>query len=68
MEDIIDDKINEEKTKFRSNDFFIDISNFKLLNEDITYEEDFEDNMEEVKGNENTFTNVEKSSIDIIFI
>ena len=68
IEDIIDDKINEEKTKFRSNDFFIDISNFKLLNEDITYEEDLEVNMEEVKGNENTFTNVEKSSIDINFV
>ena len=34
-----------EKDKFKSNDFFIDISNFKLLNNDVTYEEEEEDNV-----------------------
>ena len=36
----ISEKIDKEKQKFKSSDFFIDISNFKLLNEDVTYEED----------------------------
>ena len=36
----IAEKIDKEKQKFKSNDFFIDISNFKLLNQDVTYEED----------------------------
>ena len=34
-----------EKDKFKSNDFFIDISNFKLLNNDVTYDEEEEDNV-----------------------
>ena len=68
IENIIEDKINEEKTKFRSNDFFIDISNFKLLNDDVTYEEDIDENMEEIKGNDNTFTNIQKNPLDINFV
>ena len=67
-ENILEDKIseiNEEKTKFRSNDFFIDISNFKLLNNDVTFEEELEENLDEIK---NDFTNIDKIPLDINFI
>ena len=60
---IIEDKINEDNTKFRSNDFFIDISNFKLLNEDVTFEEELEEN--EYK---NDFTDIQKMPLDINFV
>ena len=33
-------QINSDKYKFKSNEFFIDLSNFQLLNEVLTYEED----------------------------
>ena len=65
IENIIEDKINEEKTRFRSNDFFIDISNFKLLNEDVTYEEELE---EENNEGDNTFANIQKTPLDINFV
>ena len=67
------DKKNIEK--FKSNDFFIDISNFKLLNEDVTYEEDDDEGgepnqiFEEKKDdNQNTFVHIEKKPIDINFV
>ena len=66
------DKKNIEK--FKSNDFFIDISNFKLLNADVTYEEEFEEDPDELKvlqgdnSRENSFTNLTKSPLDINFV
>lgn len=30
------------------------------MNDVVTYEEDIDENMEEVKGNDNTFTNIRK--------
>ena len=66
LENIIDDKINAEKTKFRSNDFFIDISNFKLLNEDVTYEEELEE--ENNDGGDKSFANIQKCPLDINFV
>jgi len=65
-ENIIEDKINEEKTKFRANDFFIDISNFKLLNEDVTFEDELEENQDE--DIKNDFTNIQKTPLDINFV
>ena len=65
IENIIEDKINAEKTRFRSNDFFIDISNFKLLNEDVTFEEELE---EENNDGDNSFTNIQKCPLDINFV
>ena len=41
--------VDFKNKKFNPNDFFIDISNFKLNNIDITYEEDEEDLVEEEK-------------------
>ena len=66
IENIIEDKINEEKTKFRANDFFIDISNFKLLNEDVTFEDELEENQDE--DIKNDFTNIQKTPLDINFV
>ena len=50
-------------------------SNFKLLNEDVTYEEDDDEGgepnqiFEEKKDdNQNTFVNIEKKPIDINFV
>ena len=59
---------NAEKTKFRSNDFFIDISNFNLLNKDVTFEEEIEE--EEIRSSkvDNSFTNIQKSPLDINFV
>ena len=66
---------NSEMEKFKSNDFFIDISNFKLLNNDVTFEED-----EDIEGDpkqiyeekinvaEDNFVNINKSPVDINFI
>ena len=65
IENIIEDKINAEKTRFRSNDFFIDISNFKLLNEDVTFEEELE---EENNDGDNSFANIQKCPLDINFV
>ena len=59
------------KTKFRSSDLFIDISNFNLLNKDITYDDDMEE--EEINSDINNdkgidnFMNIEKSVLDINF-
>ena len=60
---IIEDKFNDENKKFRANDFFIDISNFKLLNEDVTFEEELEEN-----SYKNDFTNIQKMPLDINFV
>ena len=65
-ENLIDDKINTDKTKFRSNDFFIDISNFKLLNEDITYEDELEEAND--MDNDTSFANIQKAPLDINFV
>ena len=66
IENIIDDKINTDKIKFRSNDFFIDISYFKLLNEDITYDDELEEN-NDIENN-TSFTNIQKAPLDINFV
>ena len=60
---IVEENLKEENTKFRSNDFFIDISNFKLLNEDVTFEEELEENLYK-----NDFTDIQKVPLDINFI
>ena len=71
--EIIED--SRENRKFNSNDFFIDISNFKLLNKDITYEEDDDLEIEskqidEEKKNLNTDNEFQiiESPLDINFI
>jgi len=75
IENVVEEKIlNRDRIRFRSNDFFIDISNFKLLNADVTYEEEFEEDPDEIKAlqddnsKENSFTNLTKSSLDINFV
>ena len=59
------------KTKFRSSDLFIDISNFNLLNKDITYDDDMEEEEinSDINNNKSTdnFMNIEKASLDINF-
>ena len=75
--EIIDtsDKKNPEIEKFKSNDFFIDISNFKLLNNDVTFEEDEDENggpkqiyEEKININEDNFININKNPLDINFV
>ena len=69
----ITEKIDKEKQKLKSNDFFIDISNFKLLNDDITYEDE-DDDQENESGNIyeekiNIDTNITKKNLlDINFV
>ena len=65
----------KEKKKFKSNDFFIDISNFQLLNKDVTFEEDNDEEIENKKINEeninlnvNNEAQINKSPFDINFI
>ena len=72
--DTSENKLNELE-KFKSNDFFIDISNFKLLNTDVTFEEDEDDNEEpkqiyeeKININEDNFVKINKSPIDINFV
>jgi phosphatidylinositol 4-kinase len=69
-----------KNTKFKPNDFFIDISNFELNNADLTYEEEDDDMLEEeelpggniqndlYKGNNNDFINLRKTLLDINFV
>ena len=64
---------NKKKEKFKSTDFFIDISNFQLLNKDITYEEDEDDqlidkNIYEDKTNINEEIKINKNILDINFV
>ena len=72
---------NSLEYKFKSNEFLIDLSNFKLLNEDLTLEEDddFEfDKEENIKTNKqndlyndkigDNFVNINKGISDINFI
>ena len=67
---------NLKNKKFRPNDFFIDISNFKLNNVDLSYEDDdfLEIENDEIDqnnlydDNENDFVNIEKNPLDINFI
>ena len=48
------EKINSLEYKFKSNEFLIDLSNFKLMKEDLTYDEDEEDDLDFDKNtNEN---------------
>jgi len=59
------------KTKFRSSDLFIDISNFNLQNKDITYDDEMEE--EEINtgtNNQSTdnFMNIQKAPLDINFV
>ena len=56
--------LETEKVKLKSNDFFIDISNFNLLNKDITYEDEME--CEEI--NNTSFSNIVKKPLDINFV
>jgi hypothetical protein len=74
-EEILIDKDNRKKEKLKSTDFFMDISNFKLLNKDITYEEDDEDeeqlidkNIFEENTNINEVNKINKNILDINFI
>ena len=39
-------QINSLEYKFKSNEFLIDLSNFKLMKEDLTYDEDEEDDLD----------------------
>ena len=74
--EIIDESQNKEIEKFKSNDFFIDISNFKLLNNDVTFEEEDDDEQgeqkqiyeEKININNENFININKVPIDINFI
>ena len=75
---------NSLEYKFKSNEFLIDLSNFKLLNEDLTYEEDEDFEFDEDKNNEkqnnlkpsdlytdkltDNFININKGITDINFI
>ncbi len=69
---------NIKNTKFKPNDFFIDISNFELNNADLTYEIDDEILEEDDTGsiiqnnlyqnNDNDFVNLRKSLSDINFV
>ena len=67
---------NLKNKKFRPNDFFIDISNFKLNNVDLSYEDDDfleieNDDIDQnnlYDDNENDFVNIEKNPLDINFI
>ena len=60
---ITEDKSKKNHTKFKANDFFIDLSNFNLLNKDPTEEDEFDiDEMNE----RDSFLNVQKT-IDINF-
>ena len=75
---------NTSEYKFKSNEFLIDLSYFKLMNEDLTYEEDEDFNFEEeekkteqkdVKPSDlytdkltDNFININKGSTDINFI
>ena len=75
---------NSLEYKFKSNEFLIDLSNFKLLNEDLTYEEDedleFDKDEKIEKKNEmkpsdlyndklsDNFVNISKGISDINFI
>ena len=72
-EEIIDTKDKKNKDKFKSNDFFIDISNFKLLNNDVTYEEDEDDQIidKDIYGdkiNINEENKINKNILDINFV
>ena len=72
---------NSLEYKFKSNEFLIDLSNFKLMNEDLTYDED--EDLEFDKGNNintnkpndlysdkiiDSFVNINKGIADINFI
>ena len=69
---------NIKNTKFKPNDFFIDISNFKLNNIDLTYEEEDileeDDNDEPVSNSlyktnsKDNFISLQKAPIDINFV
>ena len=69
---------NIKNTKFKPNDFFIDISNFELNNADLTYEIDDEILEEDdtggiiqnnlYKNDDNDFVNLRKSLSDINFV
>ena len=68
----ISEKIDKEKQKFKSNDFFIDISNFKLLNDDVTYEEDDDQDgdPEDIYAEKNIIEDnkIKKTLLDINFV
>ena len=68
----ISEKIDKEKQKFKSNDFFIDISNFKLLNDDVTYEEDDDQDgdPEDIYAEKNIIEDnkIKKTFLDINFV
>ena len=70
---------NSLEYKFKSNEFLIDLSNFKLMKADLTYEEeDFEFDLEDYNDNKPTdlynekikdsFVNINKQISDINFI
>ena len=55
---------NSLEYKFKSNEFLIDLSNFKLMNEDLTYEED-EDFEFEKENDINTDNKNEKETVNL---
>ena len=74
-DDLIINKNDKIKEKFKSTDFFMDISNFKLLNKDVTYDEDEEEEDQLIDNNiygDNTNINevnrINKNILDINFV
>ena len=76
--EIIDESKDKliDNEKFKSNDFFIDISNFKLLNNEVTFDDDEDIDEEEPKQiyeekiniDQDNFVNMNKSPLDINFV
>ena len=76
--EIIDESKDKliDNEKFKSNDFFIDISNFKLLNNEVTFDDDEDIDEEEPKQiyeekiniDQDNFVNTNKSPLDINFV
>ena len=75
--EIIDESKDKliDNEKFKSNDFFIDISNFKLLNNEVTFDDEDIDEEEpkqiyeeKINIDQDNFVNTNKSPLDINFV
>ena len=75
--EIIDESKDKliDNEKFKSNDFFIDISNFKLLNNEVTFDDEDIDEEEpkqiyeeKINIDKDNFVNMNKSPLDINFV
>ena len=75
--EIIDESKDKliDNEKFKSNDFFIDISNFKLLNNEVTFDDEDIDEEEpkqiyeeKINIDQDNFVNMNKSPLDINFV